>query len=383
MIKKIFKWFFIILILLNLFIVVTGRFYLYKGIWNTYLKGRGGPSIEEYPIFYNRIVQAGAGEDWVNAKNYNSSKVPSALLENFSNYGTVAYLIIKNDSISHEEYWDGFSDTSHSNSFSIAKTFVSILIGIAIDEGKIKSLDEPVGNYLPKFKEGNNSKLTIRHLVTMSSAINWDENYVNPLAYPAQAYYGSDLQKLSFGYDVMGEPGKAFEYRSGNSQLLGFILEKATGKTVSEYFSEKVWKQIGAKNSAFWSLDTESGKEKVFCCFNSNAKDFARIGKLFLDSGRWNGKQIVSEGYVLNSIVAADLLKDGGKNNIYGYSWWLLPEYKGEKNIFYARGILGQYIIVIPEKKMVIVRLGKKREKGKGDDHPADLYWYIDAALQM
>src|SRR3972149_2664606 len=105
-IKKIFKWFFIILILLNLFIVVTGRFYLYKGIWNTYLKGRSGPSIEEYPIFYNRIVQAGAGEDWANAKNYNSSKVPSALLENFSNYGTVAYLIIKNDSISHEEYWD-------------------------------------------------------------------------------------------------------------------------------------------------------------------------------------------------------------------------------------------------------------------------------------
>lgn len=382
--KKIFKWFFIILVALNLFIIVSGRFYLYKGVWNTYLKGRTGPSIEEYAIFYNRVVQAGNPEEWPKAKNYNRSNIPAALLGNFNSYGTIAYLIVQNDSITHEEYWEGFSDSSHTNSFSMAKTFVGILAGIAVGEGKIKSLDEPVGNYLPKFKEGDNSKLTIRHLLTMSSAVNFDENYANPFAYPAQGYYGTDLEKLSLGYDVTGEPGKVFEYRSGNTELLGLVLEKATGKTISEYFSEKVWKSVGAAHPAFWSLDRENGREKAFCCFNSNAKDFARMGQLYLDSGRWNGKQLVPEEYVLNSIKPAPLLEDDGTaNDVYGYSWWFLPEHKGLKNIFYARGILGQYIIVIPEKKMVIVRLGKKREKGAKDEHPADLFWYIDAALQM
>lgn len=382
--KKIGKWAFIFLIVLNLAIVISGRTYLYKGIANTYLKGRSGPSIDEYPIFKNREVKAGKEQKWFHSKSYNSQKISPEHQKQFSDMQTIAFVVIKNDSLIHEQYWDGFGEDSHTNSFSMAKTFVSILVGMAIDEGKIKSIDQPVGDFLPEFKNEENSKLTIKHLLTMSSGINFDEDYVNPLAYPAQAYYGSDLKKLTYGYKVVEEPGKKFSYLSGNTELLGFILEKATGKNVSEYLSEKLWKPLGAKNDALWSLDHEDGMEKAYCCFNSNAKDFARFGQLYLDSGKWNGQQLINKEYVLNSIRPANLIdaEKGTPNTKYGYSWWLIPDYKGH-SIFYARGILGQYIICIPDKKMVVVRLGKKRNKTKDADHTSDTFYYIDAALDM
>jgi CubicO group peptidase (beta-lactamase class C family) len=382
--KKIGKWFLIIFILLNLLILISGRTYLYKGIANTYLKGRSGPSITEFNIFSNHVVKSGKEQKWKISKSYNTKQISSELETQFAAMETVAFVVVKNDSLIHEQYWDRFSGDSRSNSFSMAKTFVSILIGAAIDEGKIKSVDQPVGDFLPEFKEGDNSKLSIKHLLTMSSGINFDENYVSPFAYPAQAYYGSDLRKLTYGYKLTEEPGKKFKYLSGNSELLAFVLEKATGKTLSDYMSEKIWKPIGAKHEALWSLDRQDGVEKAYCCFNSNAPDFARLGQLYLDSGKWNGNQLISTEYVLNSIKPADLVDyaDDSKNTKYGYAWWLIPNYKGH-SIFYARGILGQYIICIPDQKMVVVRLGRKRDKDKTKDHPLDLFYYIDAALDM
>ena len=382
--KKTGKWFLIILVVLNLAIVVSGRSYLYKAIGNTYMKGRSGPSIDEYKIFENREVPAGSYIAWHHSKKYNSKRISPEAQQEFDALGSVAYVIVKNDSLIHEQYWDGYGEDSYSNSFSMAKTFVGILIGIAIDEGKIKSTEQAVGDFLPEFKAGENAKLTIKHLLTMSSGIDFDENYVSPFAYPALAYYGSDLKKLTDKYSVKEEPGKVFKYLSGNTVLLGFILEKATGKKVSEYASEKLWKPLGAKNSAFWSMDHENGMEKVYCCFNSNAPDFARIGELFLDSGKVNGKQIISPDYVLNSVKIADLSDTNGKpQKKYGYAWWLIPDYKGH-TIYYARGILGQYILCIPDQKMVVVRLGKKRHKQlPTEEHPKDVYTYIDAALEM
>ena len=328
-------------------------------------------------------MNAGKPKEWAVSKLNNSKKLSPENEKEFKDMQTIAYLVIKDDSIIHEQYWDGFGENSITNSFSMAKTFVSILVGAAIDEGKIKSVDEPVGDFLPEFKEGDNAKLKIKDLLTMSSGINFDEDYVNPFAYPAAAYYGSDLKKLTYKYKVTEEPEKTFKYLSGNSELLGFIIEKATGKKLGDYMSEKIWKQIGTKNKAYWSLDHEDGMEKAYCCFNANARDFARLGKLYLDSGKCDGKQLISVDYVLNSIKPADLLdEDGNKNNKYGYAWWLIPNYKGH-NIFYARGILGQYIVCIPDKKMIVVRLGKKREKRKDNNHPTDLYFYLDAALDM
>lgn len=382
--KKIGKWFLILFVVLNLVIIISGRTYLYKGVVNTYFKGRSGPNISEYTIFDNREVKAGTFHKWNLAGMYNKKTVSDAHKKEFEDMKTVAFVVIKNDSIIHEQYWDGYGEDSHSNSFSMAKTFTSILIGCAIDDGFIKNVDQPVGDFLPEFKNDDNAKLTIKHLLTMSSGINFDEDYVNPLAYPGAAYYGSDIKKLTYNYKLTSEPGKVFAYLSGNTELLGFVLEKATGKSVSDYASEKLWKPIGAKNTAFWSLDHEGGMEKVYCCFNSNARDFGRVGELFLDSGKWNGKQVISADYVFNSIKPADLVDDFGKKNAkYGYSWWLIPNYKGH-DIFYARGLLGQYILCIPDQKMIIVRLGNKKEKKlPGQDHPTDVFYYLDAALEM
>lgn len=381
-IKWFFKWLLILIAILNILILVSGKTYLYKGFVNTYLKGRVTADIDEYKIFDNRTVRAGTSHEWALGKDYNTKKIPPHYRSDMERMKTIAYLIIKEDSIRHEEYWDGYSDTSHTSSFSMAKTFIGILVGIAIEEGKIKSLDQPVGDFLPEYKEGNKSKITIRHLVTMSSGINFDESYVNPIGFAAEAYYGSDLRKLLFKYDAEKEPGKQFDYLSGNTQLLGFILNKATGMSVSDYASEKLWKPIEAKHDAYWSLDHENGDEKAYCCFNSNARDFARIGKLYLDSGRWDTTRVVPEKYVLESIEPAPTMDDGFANQRYGYSWWLMPNYNGHK-IFYARGILGQYIIVIPDEKIIVLRLGKMRELTAVNGHPTDLYWYIDAALEM
>jgi CubicO group peptidase (beta-lactamase class C family) len=386
-IKKILKWIGILLLIIiigfNLFILFTGRYYLYAGISDTYLKGRLTPAIDEYYNFENRTIATATPQEWPNGKNYNSKQLAAQYEEKNKRLGTVAYLVIKNDSVRFEKYYDRFTDSSRVNSFSMGKTFVSILVGIAIDEGKIKSADEPVGDFVPYYKTGNNSKLTIRHLLTMSSGIDFDEDYNNPLAFPAQAYYGTDLEKLLYKYKVTEEPGKVFKYLSGNTEILGLVLEKATGKHISDYASEKLWKPMGAKMPAFWSLDHKDGLEKAYCCFNSNARDFARFGQLFLDSGRWHGKQLVSEAWVRQSVKLAGLIDDDGSPNLrYGYSWWILPEYKGH-SIFYARGIKGQYIIVIPDQKMVIVRLGQKREKEKKHDHPVDLFDYIDAGLEL
>lgn len=382
-VKKILLFFLLLILGLNIFILISGRTYLYKGLVNTYFKGRSGPSIEEYQIFENREVKKGDYQPWAKSVSYNRTPVPSRHMEEFLKMGTIAFVIIKNDSLLHEQYWDGFNENSITNSFSMAKTFVSILTGIAIKDGYIRNVDQPVGDFLPQFRKGDNSKITIRHLLTMSSGIDFDEDYVSPFAYPAEAYYGSDLEKLTYKHFAKKKPGIGFEYLSGNTALLSFVLRKATGKTLSEYASEKLWKPIGAKNSAFWSLDHKDGNEKAYCCFNSDATDFARIGQLYLEGGNWKGNQIVPEDYVKQSIVPADLIdSEGKKNERYGYSWWLLPHYNGH-DIFYARGILGQYIIVIPDRNMVVVRLGRRREKRQKDEHPIDLFTYINAALEM
>jgi CubicO group peptidase (beta-lactamase class C family) len=374
----------LILLLLNAFIIFTGRTYLYKGMADTYFKGRSTPGIDNYSSFDNRtIANDVAVQEWPNSKTCNQKELSAKFMEKNTRLATAAFLVIRNDSVKYEHYWDGFSDTSRTNSFSMAKTVVSILTGIAIDEGKIKGVDEPVGDFLPEFKTGMNAKLTIRDLLTMSSGINFDEDYKNPLAFPAEAYYGPDLEKLLYKYKVTQEPGKVFEYLSGNTAILGLVITKATGKTISEYTSEKLWKPMGARLPALWSVDHKDGLEKAFCCFNSNARDFARFGELYLDSGRWHGKQLVSQAYALQSVKIAGLVDDDGSPNLrYGYSWWILPEYKGH-SIFYARGILGQYIIVIPDQKMIIVRLGKKREAEKRHDHPVDLFDWIDAGLEV
>lgn len=382
--KIIGKLLIIIFVVLNLAIVASGKTYIYKALACTYMKGRTGADIDNYLFFENREIKAGTPQEWSVSKSYNKKTIPEKYMPKLEKMKTISFMIVKNDSIVHEQYWEGYGQNSLSNSFSMAKSIVSMLIGAAIDEGKIKNEDQLVSDFLPEFKDGLKAKITIKHMLTMSSGMGYDEDYKNPISYTAEAYFGDDVATTTLKYKSIEEPGKTWKYLSGNTEILALIVEKATGKTISEYASEKLWRPIGASHDALWSLDKKNGHEKAYCCFNSNARDFARFGKLYLDSGKWNGKQIISTEYVLKSITPADLIDDHGKKNTkYGYQWWLIPNYK-DHNIFYMRGILGQYVLCIPDKDMIVVRLGHKREKQISEQgYPVDVTYYLDAALEM
>jgi CubicO group peptidase (beta-lactamase class C family) len=269
---------------------------------------------------------------------------------------TVALLVIKNDSVVLEKYWDGYSDSSLSGSFSMAKSVTSLLIGAAIKDGLIGSVNDPVGKYVPEFNDGKKSAVRIVDVLTMSSGTDFDESYWNPLSVTAELYYGTDVRKTATNVQMIHTPGTLHRYKSGDTQLLGLIVEKVTGKSLAAYAAEKLWQPLGAEHPALWSNDYPGGAVKAYCCFNSNARDFARIGKLMLDSGKINGVPVIDSSYFANSIKACGIKDDKGLAcDYYGYQWWLDPLHPG---VYYARGILGQFIIVIPSKQMVIVRLG-------------------------
>lgn len=267
---------------------------------------------------------------------------------------TVAFLIIKNDTIQYEKYFKGYNQESIIPSFSMAKSITSILIGCAIDDGLIKSIEEPITNYIPELKKNGFEKVTIKHLLQMTSALKFKESYMNPFGQAASFYYGRNLKKQIFKLKLKGIPGQNTEYVSGNTQLLSFVLEGSLkGKTVTQYFQEKLWTPLQMEYDGSWSLDKKkNGKEKAFCCINARARDFAKIGRLYLNKGKWNGKQIVSEKWVEESTKVDS--KEGSIDE-YQYQWWL-PTNDGD---FMAQGILGQFIYVNPSKNIVIVRIGK------------------------
>lgn len=361
-IKRILLGLLLLIVVANVVILVTGNSYIYK----TLIYQQVG--IDDFGLFENRIVESGSPVD------IPKGRCEMKLSESFRNFllekETTAFLVLENDSVIYEEYWDGYGPDTISGSFSVAKTIVSIMIGIAIDEGKIKSVKQKVSDFLPEFSEGLKSELTIEHLLTMTAGFDWNEAYANLFSPTTKAYYGNNLRKMVDELDIKVKPGTLHEYQSINQVVLAIILEKATGKTLSEYTSEKLWKPLGASHDALWSLDQTDGLEKAYCCFNSNARDFSRIGSLYLHKGELNGKRIVSEEFVKESVKAINIPDETGTLcNYYGYSWWISKA--AGYDFFYARGILGQYVIVVPELNMVIVRLGRQRPDF-GDIQAAD-----------
>jgi CubicO group peptidase (beta-lactamase class C family) len=341
-----------------------------------------GAGIEDYRIFENRTVTAGVGQEWPVDPLANQLKLDDETMAKIEAFEPVAFLVIKNGKIIYEKYWEDYGPESLSNSFSMAKSVVGLLIGAAIDDGYIKSIDQPVADFIPEFRNERNKELKIRDLLTMSSGLNWDESYGSLFNTTTNAYYGKNIKELIYSLEVIEKPGVIFKYLSGNSQLLAMIVEIATGKKVSDYASEKFWKPMGAVNDALWCLDDENGMEKAFCCFNSNARDFARWGQLILNNGTWNNDTLISPEYIQASIHPADLTDEtGNKINYYGYQWWMHDA--NGWNVPYMRGILGQYVFVIPEENAVVVRLGHKRSTEYKNHHPVDTYLYLETAKRL
>ena len=373
-----FKWFFISCVGFILILYVFDVDYLLRAVKTIYLKGHTTAFLEDYKEFPNRTIQKGTAQPWAVSKDYNSVPATYKLNTTHKNLQTVAFLILKNDSIWHESYFDGYSATSKSNSFSIAKSIVSAALGKAIMEGKIKSLDQKVTDFFPKLKGKFAKEVTVGDLSSMASGLSWDEKYYSPFSIVTRAYFDDQLKEVILGLSIQEKPGQKFNYLSGATQLLAMCIEKATGMYLSNYVSEHFWKPMGAENDALWQLDAaDFGIEKAYCCIASTARDFARFGKLYKQNGVWNGKQILERSFVEKSLQPR--FSDSPE---YGYGWWL--HHINGKKIYYMRGHLGQFVIVLPEDDIIIVRLGHlKGKQTQTDPHSNDLYVYIEEALKM
>jgi CubicO group peptidase (beta-lactamase class C family) len=284
--------------------------------------------------------------------------------------GTQSFLVIHNDAVIYERYFKGYQRDSIVTSFSVAKSFDSALIGIAIQEGYIKSVNDPITVYLPELaaRDARFKDITIRDLLMMASGLRYNTDRPTSFGDDNLTYGFDDLRHLALTEtEVVEKPGVAFLYNNYNPLLLGMILERATGRNVTAYLQEKIWTPLGMEFDGSWSLDAEkNGFEKMESGINARAIDFAKFGRLYLNKGSWNGTQVVPADWVAVSTADNSLIKDAPI--YYGYMWW------GEKcnpnsQDFLAMGNFGQYIYVAPGNDLIIVRNGDSYGvKGPGDE---------------
>ncbi len=377
-IKKIILWFVVVFAIIIALLYIFHVDYLIKAVRTIYLNGHTTAFLQDYKEFDNRAIpKSHTPQPWATAIDFNSVKPTDELEKWHKKLGTVAFLIIKNDSVWNESYYDDYDKSSKSNSFSMAKSIVSASLGKAITQGKIKSLEQKVSEFFPEFKKGKSTNMTVGDLSSMASGLDWDESYYSPFSITTRAYFDDDLSSVILCLKGVNEPGKAYKYLSGNTQLLAMCIEKATGKSLADYVAENFWDPMGAENEALWQTDHEGGIVKAYCCFASNARDFARFGKLYKQHGKWNGQQLLDSTFIAKSTTPRF---DASPE--YGYGWWLC-NYK-DKEIFYMRGHLGQNVIVIPQDDLIIVRLGNQVQKStKGSPHDDDFFVYIDETYKM
>ena len=269
---------------------------------------------------------------------------------------TRALVVVQDGKIAYEHYADGFAPSSRFASFSVAKSFVATLTGAALAEGRIKSLDEPIGNYLARDQIAPAyAGITIGQLLDMRGGIDVDERYGGSLTSPVvRMYLSRDLGSfIGRRHGLRFAPGTQQEYRSVDTLVLSRVLARATGKSLSEYASRVLWQPLGMEQEATWSVDSATHRvEKAFCCVNATARDFAKLGLLYLDEGRAGGHQVISAKWA----DAPRQTINGEQKLAYRDGWWIPPGNAGDRD-FSAIGVFGQYIYVNPATHTVIVKL--------------------------
>ena len=287
---------------------------------------------------------------------------------------TNAFLVIRNGVLTHEWYKTGFDASTQFPSYSVAKTMTSIMIGRLISEGKIKESDHFIDFY-PELKNGSAfDRVTIKSLLDMQGGIAVSDNYpTGPQGWGvaiAQMYATTDMHWfLSHNRKMDSEPGARAEYRSVDTQLLGMIIKKVTGKKVADYFSEMVWQKVGAEFPATWNVDRVGGFEKTFCCFNAAARDYARVGLAILNGGYSSSTQIITKDW-LNRITTPIVTLDHG----WGYGAQVWHPFPG---ISMALGLHGQFIFIDPASRTVIVKLSDNPTGSDNEEPTAQVLYAI------
>jgi CubicO group peptidase (beta-lactamase class C family) len=270
--------------------------------------------------------------------------------------GSTAFVVLRDDQLLVERYANGSSHAAIQTSFSVAKSFASTLVGIAIGEGLIGSVDDPIVHYLPELKGRGLEGVKIRHLLSMTSGLRYDGSGQGGMPWQddARTYYDPDLRRLALTVQPAVEPGARWQYNNYHPLLIGLILERATGRSVSAYLSEKLWQPLGMEAPGSWSLDSRHDAfEKMESGLNGRAVDFARFGRLFLRGGVWQEQALVPRTWVA---TATRPLPDSPVQH-YGYLWWIDSARPGR---FFAAGNFGQFIYVAPDRDAVVLRFGER-----------------------
>ena len=346
-------------------------------------------AVTDYQHFDNApVARASSPRPWPlasDALRWPRGADDAAITQMLADTGTQALLVIRRGQLVHEQYANGFARDSIGTSFSAAKSVVSLLLGIAIADGRIASVDDPVTRYLPELlaNDARFAQITLRHLLMMRSGIRFDEGYRSPFAEAARFYLADDLTAQVAGLRIAGPPDQAYAYKSGDTQLLSMVVQRATGVPLARYLQDKLWQPLGAEYDASWSLDSQAkGVARGFCCLNARALDYARIGQLVLDGGRADGRQLVSASWLRDSTATQQRPGDaapaqrnlelpGSKQQAF-YAWqWRrapTPDSQGASATevqpgadVYAQGLYGQYIYIAPATQTVLVRLGQQR----------------------
>ncbi len=390
--KKIIKYLLVSLLGLAILLLLLAYIAYPAEYVNRFLRW-GDSDVYDYQKFPARPLEpAGAPFEFI--LNLDEERIRTGFeavagLEDFDSFlqkkRTQAFIVIQDDAILYEKYFNGAGRDSIVTSFSTAKSFTSALIGIAISEGHIHSLADPITEYLPELAQRDPAfaRITIRDLLMMSSGINYAEfPFVN--GDNAKTYYFPDLRQLTLEQtQIKGAPGQAFHYNNYHPLLLGMILERATGTSVANYLQEKIWQPIGMAYPGSWSLD-EAGFEKMESGINARAIDFAKFGRLFLNEGNWNGEQVIPAAWVAESTQADtsidydnyyydDFIFANGQG-YYKYMWWGIQ--RDEQNYdFMALGNHGQFIYISPQKKLIILRFGEAYGEITGADRWVDMFY--------
>ena len=352
----------------------SGHGYIVTSLQRTYLVGNITANINDHNVFATRTIKTGNTQILPKNSQYNQRALPPEVSKEMQQYGTAAYLVLQSGELIHESYFGDYHERSKTNSFSMAKTVTTLMLGIAIAEGHVESLDQPIIDFLPEFKDDPlGSKATIGQLSLMTSGYDWDERYYSPFSPTVELLYGDDIRDFLLARQFTSEPGSYWYYSSASTQLMGIFLERAlkqagAAENLSEYLSEKIWQPLQMNDDALWHLDN-NGMELAFCCLNSNARNFSKLGLLMNQNGNWNGQQVVPAEFVQQMITPESVQH-------YGLSTWLALDHSPAH--FWFSGHLGQYIISIPEHDLVVVRLGERTE-------PADVTVpiLIDVALEL
>jgi len=305
--------------------------------------------------------------------SYSINGKTSTLDEYLEQADVLGFLVMKDDRIVFEKYLHGATPQDRFLSMSVEKSIVSVLFGTAVDEGKI-NVKDPVTKYLPDLASGAYKECIIEDLLHMASGIEFNEDYLDPKADVHRVLFdlikgGEAFHQLAVGIKSERKPGTAFHYQSINTQILGEILEKVTGKSLNKIAEERLWKKIGAQSDAFIYESQKQPETCAFGCFNATLRDYGRFGLMALNSGQLGGKRVVSEAWMRASTTAPDFNrprvdeKTGRPVTGYGYQWWLLP---GEDHAFQAIGIYGQNVWVNPAKHVVIAQFSALPKPGGG-----------------